>query len=374
MGIGGGDVERACLLGRRGAVGRNSAAHRRNTATCRSRPKSGWRIGLPRPGGGWAASADDQAGVLSGAGGRRKDGGRFGGGHVSRHRHRHVDGQDHPDGRGSAPSRRGLVGRHGGAAAASRLVRAGPGAVVGGRLRDAGRAGANASHRARGGARHRALGADVWGDAAGRVGPAGSAGDPVERHAGGRRVPRARGARAGASAHRAAPGDAGGDRAQARLGAPARTRAVPPRADRAAAEGLCAAAADRREGLRPCGQLRHAVDGRGAAGVVGAVAGRDRAAARSHAGPGRGDRADGAAAPGGGGPLGHDRPAYRRRRWRGQCLRRLRQRRHHAGIRHAVARHLGGAVRRRPARRGRAPTTRSRRCATRCRACGTRCR
>ncbi len=210
----------------------------------------------------------------------------------------------HPDGRGSAPSRRGLVGRHGGAAAASRLVRAGPGAVVGGRLRDAGRAGANASHRARGRARHRALGADVWGDAAGRVGPAGSAGYPVERHAGGRRVPRARGARAGASAHRAAPGDAGGDRAQARLGAPARTRAVPARADGAAAEGLCAAAADRREGVRPCGQLRHAVDGRGAAGVVGAFAGRDRAAACSHAGPGRGDRADGAAAPGGGGPLG----------------------------------------------------------------------
>ena len=165
--------------------------------------------------------------------------------------------------------------------AARRLVGAGSGGLV---ARDAGGA-RRAPGAARAGARDRRdrpLGTDARPRRPRRRRPCRAAGDPLERPAHGGRVRRDRGAHRARAADRphGQPGADGLHGAEAPLAAPPRAGVVRPDRTDHAAEGLRAAAADRRVGDRRRRRVRHAPARRRPPHLVGRGARRARAAGR----------------------------------------------------------------------------------------------
>ena len=129
-------------------------------------------------------------------------------------------------------------------------------------------------------------------------------------------------------------------RAKTRLGAPARAEDFRQGREGAAAEGLCAALADRRPRLRHVGFRRHVMARCREARLVGRAACRDASRARPDAGALRGHRGDRKAPRRARDALGHDARAGRRRRRRRQCGFGLRRRNGRARLGLRFARHV----------------------------------
>jgi hypothetical protein len=258
---------------------------------------------------------------------------------VSRPRHRDVVGQGGADRPGPAPRRRRQRAARR-LPAAARLVRAGSGGLVAGG-RGGGRRARAAARRA---ARRRALGADARRGLPRPRRPGAAAGDPVERRPGGGGMRRARGGLPALARGRRQHRDAGLHRAEAPMARQARAGGLRAGRQRAAAQGLRAAAADRPPCLRDVGRLGHALARRRLPRLVRRPARGDRAHAGAHAAARRGQRELRHPAAGGRGALGRAGGRRGRRRGGGQRRGRLRHRGGAAGHCLRVARHLWRAL------------------------------
>ena len=153
-----------------------------------------------------------------------------------------------------------------------------------------------------GGQRHRPLRPDAWRDASRRRRQGSPSLHPVERRALGGRGTRAQpGRRAHHRQHRLPRLH----RAQAPLGEASRAGGLRPGQDGSAAEGLCPAAAHRRQGKRDVGLGRHLVARHRQTPMVRRDAGTHRPRPVEHARAVRGERGDRQAQGGAGAPLGH---------------------------------------------------------------------
>ena len=157
---------------------------------------------------------------------------------------------------------------------------------------------------------------------------------------------RADGTLPGLAAGRRQPGDARLHGAQAGVGGQARARDLRQGRERAAAQGLAAPEAHRRQGRRDVRRRRHTVARRRAPRLVARAAGGHRAEPRPHAAPGRRQCRFGHAAAGAGPGLGAVRQGGGGRRRGRQRRQRGRHRRGEAGCGLPVARHQRRDVRR----------------------------
>ena len=165
---------------------------------------------------------------------------------VSWHRHRHFRGQGGIAGREGPYHRPGQLCPHR-AAPAPALVRTGPGGLV---ERHPGRRARPARRSARAGGGGGPCRPDARRDSAGRGRSPAAPRDPVERWPQPCRMCGAGSRRSRSARHFGQYRDARLHRAQARLGARARARDLRRDAQRAAAQGLCPVADDRRKNQR----------------------------------------------------------------------------------------------------------------------------